>query len=354
MKKALSLLLAFIMAFALVACGQQNAAPAASASQSGQTSASSSAAATYQKLSLSISTSGGDTGIDTIAAKHFADAISEQTGGQITARVYPQAQLTGGDQSKVAEMLAAGGSFEFAICSGANLSSLSNSFQTHQLPFIYTSYADAEAAFDGAGGKAYAGILDGKGITYIGALHNGLRHFTTSKKAIYTPADLKGLKMRIPSGEVGMAVFKALGADPVTINFSELYTALQMGTADGQENGYDTCAGANLQEVQKFVTESAWQYDAWIVVANKANFASYDAATQDILNQVWDETVTWARSSMIDRDAAGKQKFVDAGATIIVLTDEQHQAFVDAVQDVKMSFVQKYGEDICRAFGVIK
>lgn len=185
MKKALSLILALAMVFALAACGKKDEAPS-TPDASGDGS--------YPKLQLSISTSGGDTGIDTIAANHFADLISEKTGGQITARVYPQAQLTGGDQSKVAEMLAAGGSFEFGICSGANLSSLSNAFQTHQLPFLYTSYAEAEAA---------------------------------------------------------------------------------------------------------------------------------------------------------------KQKFIDAGATIIELTDEQHQAFVDAVNDVKMSFVDKYGEDICRAFGVI-
>ena len=344
MKKALSLILALAMVFALAACGKKDETPS-TPDASGDGS--------YPKLQLSISTSGGDTGIDTIAANHFADLISEKTGGQITARVYPQAQLTGGDQSKVAEMLAAGGSFEFGICSGANLSSLSNAFQTHQLPFLYTSYAEAEAAFDGAGGEAYAEILDGKGITYVGALHNGLRHFTTTKTAIYTPDDLKGLKMRIPSGEVGMAVFKALGADPVTINFSELYTALQMGTADGQENGYDTCAGANLQEVQHYVTESAWQYDAWIVVANKASLAGYDDASREAILEAWNETITWARESMVERDEAAKQKFIDAGATIIELTDEQHQAFVDAVNDVKMSFVDKYGEDICRAFGVI-
>ena len=216
MKKTLSVLLALTVVFTLAACGKKDPPVSSSGPQPG------SSGSTYPQLQLNISTSGGDTGIDTIAANHFADLISEKTGGQITARVYPQAQLTGGDQSKVAEMLAAGGSFEMGICSGANLSSLSNAFQTHQLPFIYTSYAEAEAAFDGAGGEAYAEILDGKGITYVGALHNGLRHFTTSNKAIYTPDDLKGLKMRIPSGEVGMSVFRAFGADPVTINFSEL------------------------------------------------------------------------------------------------------------------------------------
>lgn len=348
MKKTLSAILVVALAFTLSACGKKDPPSPGPGSQSGGAGGDG-----YPQIQLSISTSGGDTGIDTIAANHFAELISEKTGGQITARIYPQAQLTGGDQSKVAEMLAAGGSFELGICSGANLSSLSNAFQTHQLPFIYTSYAEAEAAFDGAGGEAYAEILDGKGITYIGALHNGLRHFTTSNKAIYTPKDLKGLKMRIPSGEVGMAVFGAFGADPVTINFSELYTALQMGTADGQENGYDTSAGANLQEVQHFVTESAWQYDAWIVVGNKAALAAYDEASRTAILEAWDETISWARASMVERDEAAKQRFIDAGATVIELTDEQHQMFVDAVQDVKMSFVEKYGEDICRAFGVI-
>ncbi|MDY3281383.1 DctP family TRAP transporter solute-binding subunit [Dysosmobacter sp.] len=351
MKKFLSVLMAVAMTLSLAACGSSNEPAKSSGSAPAASSASSGPA--YPKITINISTSGADTGIDTQAANRFAENVSQASGGQITAKVYPQAQLANGDQSKVVEMLAAGGSFEFAIASGANLSSLSSAFQTHQLPFLFSTYEEAEAAFDGAGGAAYNEILNSKGLTFMGALHNGLRHWTNNTRPIVTPEDVKGLKMRIPSGEVGMAVFKALGADPVTINFSELYTALQMGTADGQENGYQTAGAANLYEVQKYVTECAWQYDAWFVIANQATWESYDDATRQLLEETWKEAIQWARDAISEQDQEYKQIFIEKGCEITELTDEQLQAFKDAVYDVKMSFVDKYGEDICKAFGVI-
>lgn len=351
MKKVIVLLLVLALALFGFACG--NSASTTEEASGDEASGSEESATTYPEMTISISTSGADTGIDTQAAKMFAEAVSEASGGLITANVFPQAQLTGGDQSKVAEALSAGGSFDMAVCSGANLSSLSEQFQIHQLPFLFASYDEASAALDGGGGEYYASILDSKGITFIGAHHNGLRHWTTDVRPLIKPGDFKGLKMRIPSGEVGMAVFKSLGADPVTIPFSELYTALQMGTADGQENGYQTAGAANLYEVQKYVSESAWQYDGWFVVANKGSWEGYDDATRELFAQCWDDANQWARDTIETQDGEYKQKFIDAGAEIYEFSAAELQVFKDAVAPITAQFVEKYGEEGCKAWGVI-
>jgi tripartite ATP-independent transporter DctP family solute receptor len=344
MKKVAVLLLSLMLAFTGFACGGSGGA---SSDQGGSDDSG------YPQMTITISTSGADTGIDTQAAKRFAEAVAAASDGKITANVFPQAQLVGGDQSKVAEALAAGGTFDMGILSGANLNSLSEQFQIHQLPFLFASYEEASAALDGGGGEYYASILDPKGVTYIGALHNGLRHWTNNIRPLTKPEDFKGLKMRIPAGEVGMAVFKTLGADPVTIPFSELYTSLQMGTADGQENGYQTAGAANLYEVQKYVTESAWQYDGWFVVANKAVWEGYNDATRELLAKHWKEAIQWARDTIETQDGEYKEKFIEAGCEVYVPTAEELQVFKDAVAPVTAQFVEKYGEEGCRAWGVI-
>ncbi|MCR4443319.1 MAG: DctP family TRAP transporter solute-binding subunit [Peptococcaceae bacterium] len=309
----------------------------------------------YEKLKLKMSTSGTDKGIDAIAGKYMANKVKELSGGNIIIDVYPNAQLTGGNQAKGPELLAQGGSFELGCFSGANLSSLDERFQTHQIPFTFASYAEAIEKMDSTGGKYYAKILDEKGIVYLAGMHNGLRQLTNSKREIKAPEDLKGLKIRIPSGEVGIKVFKTFGADPVAMNWSEVFTALQQGTIDGQENGYQTLYSAHIHEVQKYLTEWNWQYDGWWFVANKKSWESFSQDTRGLLMQCAIEAAKYGRDYLEKQEKEIKQIIAkDYGVKITELSPEKLQVFKDAVQPVRKYFIEKYGEEACKAWGVIK
>lgn len=357
MKKVLTALLSAAILLTVAGCGSSSStAPAQAPAPSNAPSSPASEAAktSYPKLNLNMSCSGADLGIDVIAGKHMAEYVAKESGGNIKITVYPNAQLAGGSQAKTPELLAAGGGYELAFCSGANLSSLSELFQTHQLPFLFASYDEASAMLDGTGGAYYAKLLDEKGIFFIGGMHNGLRHLTNSKRPIKTPADLAGLKIRIPSGEVGMQTFTAFGADPVAMNYSEVYTALQQKTIDGQENGYQTAGSANLHEVQKYVTEWAWQYDGWFLLANKKSWEGFDDATRELLLKAGKEALDFGRSTIVEEDAKYKKAFIDAGVEIFVPNKDELQAFIDVATPIREKFVGKYGEEVCKAWGVIK
>lgn len=349
MKKMMALALAGMMAFSLTACGGGNAAPA-----EGNSSNQASSDGTYDKLNLKISVATGETGIDYLTAQKFADLISEASGGQITATVFASSQLTGGDMSKTIDVLLAGGTYEMCTASGAVLSNVEEKFLVHQLPFAFDSYQDADQYLDGTGGEYYEKLMGEKGMVQLGLFHNGIKQVTNSKKEIHLPSDFQGMKIRIPSGEVAMKTFQTFGADPIAMGWSEVYTALQQGTVDGHDNGYMTIDSASIQEVNKYITELNWQYECYALIANAKDFNSWNEATQQLVREKGQEAVLWGRDYLENAEKEIKKKFIDEGVVVTDLTEEEHQAFVDATADVRTYFIDKYGDDACSAWGISK
>lgn len=344
MKKLTAFVLAAVMGLALVGCGSKSDAPAASAGASDSP---------YKKMTVKVSTSGADQGIDALSAKHFAELVSEASGGLITVEVYPNCQLAGGDMSKLIELLVSGGNYDMIVGSGSVLGNVDARFLTHTIPFLFDSYDDAASYMDGTGGEYYAQMMAEKGMVYMAGEYNGMRQLTTTNKAVSTPADLTGMRIRVPSGEVYMKTLSAFGADPVAMNWSETFTALQQGTLDGHENGYQTIYSANIQEVQKYMTEWNWSFDGYWFVANQKDWSKFDEATQQLLMEKAQEAAQWGREKLVADEAVIKQDFIDNyGVTITELTEEQRQAFVDAARPAQEYFIEKFGADVCAAWGL--
>lgn len=346
MKKIVSLALAAAMALSLVACGGNN---------SGGTSAggSGSSDSPYEKRTIKISTSGQDQGIDALAAKHFGELVEEASGGQITVEVYPNCQLAGGDMSKLIELLVTGGNYEMMVGSGSVLGNVDERFLTHTIPFLFDSYDEAASYMDGTGGEFYANMMAEKGMVYMSGMYNGLRQLTTKDKVVTCPEDLATLRIRVPSGEVYMKTLTEFGADPVAMNWSETFTALQQGTLDGHENGYQTIASANIQEVQKCITEWNWSFDGYWFVASQKDWDTFSEATQELLMEKAQEAAMWGREKLVTDEEQIKKDFVENyGVTITVLTPEQLQVFVDAARPVQEYFIDKFGADVCAAWGL--
>lgn len=307
----------------------------------------------YDKMRLKISTSGTDMGIDALAAKHFAQLVSDASGGNIKINVYPNCQLAGGSMPKAIELLVVGGNYEMGVFSGSVLGNIDARFLTHSVPFIFNSYAEAAAVVDSTGGEYYTKLMDEKGLVYMSELHNGLRQLTNGKKEVSKPEDLKKMKIRVPSGEVYMKTLAEFGADPVAMNWSEVFTALQQGTLDGHENGYQTIFSANIQEVQKFMTEWNWSYDGYWFMANKKDWAKFDEKTQKLLMEKAREAALWAREKLENDEIQIKKDFIEKfGVTITELTPEQYQEFVKTARPAQEYFIEKFGKEACEAWGL--
>lgn len=341
MKKFLALVLAIGMIFSLAACG----------SKENQSSADPDSP--YEKRTIKISTSGQDQGIDALAAKHFGELVEEASGGQIKVEVYPNCQLAGGDMAKLIELLVVGGNYDMIVGSGSVLGNVDERFLTHTIPFLFSSYDEAASYLDGTGGEFYAEMMKEYGIVYMAGEYNGLRQLTTKDKVVTKPDDLKTMRIRVPSGEVYMKTLTEFGADPVAMNWSETFTALQQGTLDGHENGYQTIASANIQEVQKCITEWNWSFDGYWLMASQKDWDTYSEATQQLLMEKAQEAMQWGRDKLVADEVEIKKDFVENyGVTITELTADELQAFVDIARPVQEYFIEKFGADVCAAWGL--
>lgn len=306
---------------------------------------------TYNKVNLSMAVNGTDTQIDSLVANHFAQLVNERSEGNVTIDVFPNDTLAGGNSTKGVEYIATGGS-DLGAYATSVLANLEPRISVATIPWSFTSYQDARETIDSTGGAYYAQILEPKGITYLGSFHNGFRQLTNSKRAVTKPEDLKGLKIRVPGSAVYMNVFDALGANPTAMSWSEVFTAIQQGTIDGQENGCSITKSAKMDEIQAYMTIWNYSYENDLFIANTKIWNSLDENTQGLLRECAVEACNWGRDHLESEEEQLIEGFREAGMQVDVLTEEQLAPFQEAITDVIVDLRQVYGEEACAAFGM--
>ena len=307
----------------------------------------------YQKINLVMSVNGTDTQIDTRVARYFAQLVEERSGGSVTVDVFPNDQLAGGNATKGIEMIAQG-SVDLAAYATCTLAVIDSQLPVATIPWSFDSYTEARQVIDSTGGAYYAERLAAKGITYIGSFHNGFRQLTNSKTIVDDPSDLKNLKIRVPGSEVYMGFFRALGADPTSMSWSEVFTAIQQGTIDGQENGASVTSTAKMDEIQKYMTIWNYSYENDLFIANTRIWESLDENTRQLLTECAIEACNWGRDTLEAEEADILARFEANGMTITYLNDEQKAAFAEAISEWKAGMIDRFGEYACSAFGIMK
>lgn len=341
MNKKLSILLAVIL---ILSMGLSACAPKAEPAATGEP-----AAPAVEKVTLKMSVTTSDTSSWTLGANKFAELVKERTNGNVEIKVYPNEQLAGGSQGKGIEMLMSGAA-DFSYHSNIIYSIADEKFGVISMPWLIPDTATADAKLNGAGGEAINKLLLEKGIVGLGFGENGFRQITNNKRPIVTPADMAGLKLRIPGIKMFISLYKALGADPIAMNFGEVFTALQQKTIDGQENPTDVINSSKINEVQKYMTVWNYSYDSIILGMNKARFDKFDKATQDILLQAGKEACEFQKN--LNRELSAKQTadFISKGMEVNVLTPEQMKPFAEKVQSVYAEYEPIMGKDLIDAF----
>lgn len=305
----------------------------------------------YQKIELVMAVNGTDIQIDAKVADKFAELVSEASGGNVTISVYPNDQLAGGNASKGIEMIAGGG-VDLAAYATSVLSVIDRQLGVGTLPWVFDNYTEAREVIDSTGGKYYAERLEAKGLTYLGSFHNGFRQISNSKREVKTPEDVKGLKIRVPGSEVYMGVFRQFGADPVAMSWSEVFTALQQGTIDGQENGVSITASAKMPEVQEYITIWNYVYDSDLIIANTSVWASLEPATQELLTEKAKEACEWGRDNLEAEEEELLESFEEQGMKVTRLTEGELEPFKEVVKDFKEQLIESYGPEACSAFKI--
>ena len=218
-----------------------------------------------------------------IRIKEAADAIRAETGGKVDIQIFPNNQL-GGDTDMLSQVR--NGAIDIFPLSGLILQTLVPLAGINGLAFAFKDYATVWAAMDGdLGAYIRAAIAKVNLHSFDKILDNGFRNITTSTKPIVTADDLKGFKIRVPVSPLWTSMFKAFGASPTGINFSEVYSALQTKVVEGQENPLAIIDIAKLYEVQKFCSMTGHMWDGQWILANGRRWAGLPADVQAVINK---------------------------------------------------------------------
>lgn len=210
------------------------------------------------------------------------------------------------------------------------------------VPFVFRDAVRGRAAFDGALGEEYQALLHAAGINVVGWLENGLRHMT-SNRAVRKPADLAGLKLRVPPSQVAVDCFTALGAAAAPLPFNQVYEALRTGQFEAQENPIGTAEGSKFYEVQKYLCLTGHTYSAGMIVASSDVLEDLTPKQQAALRQC--SGAATARSRAVADAAAqnGVGNLAKAGMTIV--DDVDTAAFVTAARPNLARLGGKFGAD---------
>ncbi|HUC51575.1 MAG TPA: TRAP transporter substrate-binding protein [Xanthobacteraceae bacterium] len=212
-----------------------------------------------------------------VRAREMAAAIKDQTGGRLELQIFPSSQL-GSDTDTLSQIRAGG--VEFFTLSGLILSTLVPAASINGLGFAFPSYDAVWRAMDGDLGAYVRGQIAKSGLIAMEKIwDNGFRQTTTSTKPIVNPDDFKGMKLRVPPSPLWTSMFKALDAAPASINFNEVYSALQTKVVDGQENPLAIISTAKLYEVQKYCSLTNHMWDGFWFLANQR---AWEALPDDV------------------------------------------------------------------------
>ncbi|WP_372800730.1 DctP family TRAP transporter solute-binding subunit [Paracoccus seriniphilus] len=304
-------------------------------------------AAAAETLRLSHNT--GDTTTWQKGAEKFGELLSEATDGEMTVRVFPNAQLAGGDQMRQAEMVGRG-AVDLVVTSAINVTPLVPEMAAFSLPYLYANYDEVDATTQGEPGAKLAEILAGKGIIVLAWGENGFREVTNNTRPIHSPEDMKGLNMRV-AGPMYIDVMNALGANPQQMQWGETMTALQQGVVDGQENPIGAVIiPQQVYEVQKYLTAWHYSYDPIFIGISQKKWDSYDAETQAKVKAAAEEAMAYQRDISREATASGIAFLRDKGMEVYEPTAEELAAFKAATQPAFDEWAAKVGPELVESF----
>jgi tripartite ATP-independent transporter DctP family solute receptor len=271
----------------------------------------------------------------------FAKKISELSDGKFEVREQAAGAL-GGERDLIEGLQI--GSIELVISSTGPLGNFAPETLVLDLPFLFKDYEAARSILDGEIGDELLAKVSQNNLVALAWSENGFRHITNSKRAINTPADLQGLKIRTMENAVHIEAFKAAGASPTPMAFPEVFAALQQQVIDGQENPIPVITSANMWEVQGHLTLTGHVYSPGIILASPSLWETLSEEEKGWFEEAADVAVAATRKKVEEDEAGGVDKLRGNGMEVIEKVDVD--AFREAVRPAYTTFVAKHGDDM--------
>ena len=277
------------------------------------------------------------------AMARFAETLAEQSDGDLTAQLFPNMQLGGAGENL--DQVSSGA----IMGSWIGISYLSRTvpeLEALSLPFAFDSREDAFALIDGEVGELLDEKLAEAGFVALGYMELGFRHVTNAERPLESIEDFQGLKIRLQPNQTHLDTFRAIGANPVSMDIKEVYGALQQGVLDGQENPYSIIETKRLDEVQPYLSDTGHSYDYIVVVANRDKFEDLSDDQRATLMAAMDEAVAWQRETAAAEDTQARDTLIERGMQFTPISDETRAALREASQSVVDDLREKLGAEL--------
>jgi tripartite ATP-independent transporter DctP family solute receptor len=305
----------------------------------------SAAAQTTMKISISVAqNSHQGVGIDV-----FAREVEKRTAGRYKVQTFYSGSLGGERESIEAVQL---GTQELTFTSTGPVPNFVPEARILDIPFLFRDKAHARAVLDGPIGQDMLVKFESKGFRALAWGENGVRHMTNSKRAVNSPDDLKGLKMRTMENPVHVAAYKGFGIVPTPMAFPEVFTALQQGTVDGQENPLSVIMAAKFDQVQKHLSLTGHVYSPAIFLMSKGAFDKLSAADKTAFLESAKEAAKANRARVDEDDSKGVAELKSKGMSVVENVDKAK--FVATLAPVNAEFEKQFGKETLDKIRAVK
>lgn len=288
--------------------------------------------------------------ISDLTAKEFTKYVDEESNGRIQVEIYQNCGLSGSDLTKAIELVQAG-NIDIHACAPANIANYDSRFYAFWLPFLFDTTDDLiEFVNDKEVKKEVNSWCNDLEMSMLGINNAGSRQISSNKE-IHSPEDLKGMNIRVPGANIFIDLYKNyFHANPTAMDFSEVYTSLQQGAIDGQENPIAVFDSSKFSEVQKNVLLWDGVRDTNIWVISNKTLAKLSDEDAELIQRCADKALEWGNAYLAENEASIIEKLETEGVQFTELTDEERVEFKEACAGMYDEYADIVGQDVIDLF----
>ena len=269
----------------------------------------------------------------------FGEVLEELSGGEMSLLQHPAAAL-GGERELIEAVQI--GTLDMVITSTGPLPNFVPETQVLDLPFLFRDYDHARGVLDGEIGQELLATVDEAGFKALAWTENGFRHITNSQRPVHSPDDLAGMKIRTMENPIHLRAFEAMGAAPTPMSFAELFTALQQGVVDAQENPIVVISVSNFVEVQDHLSLTGHLYSPAIIMMSDGLWSSLSEEEQGWVMEAAAASVEVTRARVTELEETGVDALIEKGMQVV--TDIDKAPFQEAVAPAYDAYTERFGD----------
>jgi len=340
-RRVIAAIVCLVLILGVTACGASNGSSPSTASPSGSKANDTPASANVSdfKMTIRLGNLSAVTEPPNLAAQYFADKVKERTNGRIEVNVFPSATI--GSEIEMIESMQTG-MLEMAFINSATLTNFTDTYDVGLLPFLFADRNEAYKLYDSEVGDEMLASLSGIGLKGLTHFENGMRYLINSKKAVVSPADLKGLKIRTMQSEWHLKSFETMGANPTPMAWGDVYTSLQQKVIDGCEIPLTAMVDNKVFEVCGYMTMTGHFYCPYVAMMSQSIWNTIPEADQAIIQEAIIEARDYQREISIEKDEAA---MATLRASIDVTEEINIEEWRAAVKPVYEEFNKKFGPE---------